>query len=337
MFGSITGGMKGGSPVNSRLWASTIGCLMVGLALGACGSTSSSGSSASKLKVGVIDFDITSVPAQREANAVSDALKAQGWEVIQEDSAGDVNSANSICQAYVTEGFNVIVSDVWSASEMSQCFTATKAANIPVFFLASALGPNVAGAISTSLTTSINQLFITAVKAASKPVILTLQFSPGLPCLQRQQVMDTMRTAAGIPASSVTRHEENANAWGTDAKAATTAWLDAHPASLGQQLFIWSCTSLAGEGAVAALKELGRTATQYTWDLTSQDVPLIENGTFSATSISNATILGQQMVGMIKRYEANPKASPEGLLATALVLTPSNMADYAAHNKIAAG
>jgi ribose transport system substrate-binding protein len=336
MFGSITGGVVAGRPAIRRLWVTAIGSVIVGLVLGACGSTSTANSKP-QLKVGVIDFDITSVPAQREANGVSTAMKAQGWNVIQEDSAGNVDSANSICQAYVTEGFNVVVADVWTASEMSQCLTATKAAKIPVFFLASALGPGVAGAISTSLTQNINQLFIAAVKAASKPVILALQFSPGLPCLQRQQAMDAMRTAAGIPANIVTRHEENANAWGTDAEAATTAWLDAHPASLGDQLFIWSCTSLAAEGAVAALKELGRTATQYTWDLTSQDVPYIENGTFSATSISNTTILGQQMVGLIKRYEANPNATPEGLNATALVLTASNMAAYAAHNTIAAG
>ena len=322
-----------------RSWTTVAACLLAAATLGACGSSSSGsgGSGSTSLKVGVIDFDITSVPAQREADAVSAAMKAQGWSVTQQDSAGDVNKANSICQAFVSEGFQVIVSDVWTSSEMTQCFTATESASIPVFFLASALGPHVAGAISTSLTTNINQLFIAAVQKASNPAILALQFSPGLPCLQRQQAMDKMRTAAGIPDSAVTRHEENANAWGTDAQAATTAWLNAHPASSGDSLFIWSCTTLAGEGAVAALKELGRTATQYSWDLTSQDVPLIENGQFSATSISDTTSLGQQMVGLITRWQSNHSVAPEQLNANALVLTASNMANYAAHNKIAAG
>jgi ribose transport system substrate-binding protein len=308
--------------------------ISLGMGVGACGGSSTA---ASSLKVGVVDFDITSVPAQREATAVSQAMKSIGWTVIQQDAAGDIPSGNSICQAYVTEGFNVIVVDVFSGSEMAQCLSSAKAAKIPVFFLASSIAPGMAGNINTVLPTAINELFIAAVKKATNPQILSLQYSPAVPCLDRQQSMDQLRTAAGIPASIVTRHEFNVNAQSTDSEAATVAWLDAHPASLGQSLFIWSCTSPPAIGALAALQEAGRTAVQYTWDLTSQLVPDLENGSIAGTSISNTTVLGTQLIGMIKRYEANHNATPENLQAQALVLTQANIANYAAHNAIAAG
>jgi ABC-type sugar transport system substrate-binding protein len=315
-----------------RFWAGIASGIVAVTALGACGS-----SSTTALKVGVIDYDISVIGAQREDNAVSQAMQKIGWSVTQENGASNASSANLICQTFLSEKFQVIISDVWSTAQMTQCLTSAASTGVPVFMLASALGTGAAGAINTSVVTDVNTAFINAVKKATNPQILALEGSAGLPCLQRQQEMDKLRQAAGIPDSVVTRHELNSAALGTDAEATTTAWLEAHPVALGQSLFIWTCTTLASEGSYAALQELGRTVPMYAWDLTTADVPELESGALVETSISNTTVLGQQLVGMVQRWQKNHKATPEQLFATALVLTQSNIAHYAATNTITPG
>jgi ribose transport system substrate-binding protein len=306
---------------------------LLGLAIvtAACGGSTPSGPKA--VRVGLVAFDTTTVAAQREADASKKAMEAAGWTVSMQDPSGDASKANALCTQFVAQQVDVVVVDVFQGGQMAQCLSAASTANIPVFFIASVLAPGMAGAISTSIPTKINQIFVDYVKTLKKPKIFSLQFSPGAPCLARQKDEFAQLTTAGIALSNVQSHEVKIPGQVVDSQAATTAWLNAHPKSAGEDLVIWSCFSDAALGANAAMKQSGRSAPSYTWDLTKQIVPLLKSGEIKATSISDAPKLGDQLVKMITDYRGGNK-TPQAIDATALVLDASSIDAYTAANPV---
>jgi len=309
-----------------------IGAAAVLIALAVFAGSSTAATTAG-LKIGFVGFDSTTVAAQREAVAAKSAMTKAGWDVSLQDPAGDASKANGICQQYVTQQVDAIVVDVFQGPQMAQCLTSAKSANIPVFFVASVLASGMAGAVSTSTSIPINKMFVQSLRGKKNVNILALQFSPGAPCLARQKAMDAEIKRVGLDVK-IQRHEVKIPGQVPDSQAATTAWLNAHPASAGQTLAIWSCFSDAALGATAALRQANRKVPQYTWDLTKQIVPLLKNRTIAATSISDANKLGQQLVAMINAYRAGNK-TPKQVESPALVLTRKNIAAYVAHNKVA--
>jgi len=298
----------------------------------ACGGSQSSGGTA-PYKVGFIDANATGVASHREVVAAMNAVKKDGSQTIVQDAAQDASKANTICTGYIAQKVNAVIVDVFSGAQMTQCLTAASSANIPVFGLASALAPGMAGNIDTAIAGPINQKMVDYVKTLANPRILSLQFSPGPPCLARQQEEFKELQAAGISLNNVQSHEVKIPGQVEDSQATTAAWLAAHPKSANQDLVIWGCFSDTALGALAALNQSGRSAPIYTWDLTSQLVPLLKNGTVKATSISDADKMGQQLAAMIKAYRGG-NTTAQNVEADALVLDASNIDAYVASNPV---
>ena len=331
MFRLISRGFQPTARTTSRLLAGGVSTVLL-LAAAACGGgTTTPG--ATSFKVGLVAFDTTTVAAQREADASKKAMEAAGWTVTQQDPSGDASKANALCTQFIAQKVNVVVVDVFQGAQMAQCLSSASSANIPVFFIASVLSPGMAGDISTSIPGPVNQLFVTYVKTLKNPKILSLQYSPGAPCLARQKEEFVELTAAGISLNTVQSHEVKIPGQVVDSQAATTAWLNAHPTSAGQDLVIWSCFSDASLGAIAALNQANRTVPNYTWDLTKQIVPLLKSGSIKATSISDAPKLGDQLVSMINAYRGGDK-TPKSVDATALVLDATSIDAYTAANTV---
>jgi ABC-type sugar transport system substrate-binding protein len=312
------------------------GSLLVGLlavVVAACGGSSPGTGGTKAVRIGLVAFDTTTVAAQREADASKKAMEAAGWTVMMQDPSGDASKANALCTQFVAQKVDVVVVDVFQGGQMAQCLSSASSASIPVFFIAGVLAPGMAGAISTSIPTQINQIFVTYVKTLKNPKILSLQYSPGAPCLARQKDEFAQLTAAGVALSNVQSHEVKIPGQVVDSQAAAQAWLNAHPQSAGEDLVVWSCFSDAGLGANAAMKQAGRTVPIYTWDLTKQIVPLLKSGEIKATSISDAPKLGDQLVKMIKDYQGGNK-TPQAVDATALVLDASSIDAYVAANPV---
>jgi ribose transport system substrate-binding protein len=284
------------------------------------------------LSIGLVALDGTNVSSQREVDAAQKAMEGVGWKVSMQDPQGDQSKANSLCQQFVTRKVDAIIIDVFQGSQMAQCLSTAKGADIPVFFLAGAFDTGMAGAISTAVPAPINDVFVK--EAAGKPnlQILALQYSPGSPCLLRQQDMDKKLKAAGVDLKVVQRHEVKIPGQVTDAQAAATAWLNAHPKSSGESLYIWSCFSDAAIGALAALNQADRQVPIYTWDLTKQVVAPLKSGQIKATAISDADKMGGQLIDMIKAVKDG--GAPRGEDADALVLDSTNIDDYVAKNTV---
>jgi len=320
----------------SKLGAIVGTVLVAGLALTGCSTPAPSGDSTSgadALTIGIVSYDTTTVSAKAETDGATAAIEAEGWTALSQDPKGDPAQANSICTQYVTRQVDVIVISVFSSDQMAQCMSAASGASIPVFYLASSLETGMAGAIGTSVPGPINEAMISAVKDLPNLRILAMTLQPGAPCRAREADLDDQLEAAGL-SDKIDKHEVVVPGQVTDAQAATTAWLSAHPESAGEDLVIWSCFADPAVGAYAALQQAGRDVPIYTWDLTKPAVDPIKSGAFAAVLAIDAAGEGVQLVGLIKDFLAG--GEPQSLDAASTVLTKDNIDQYLADNPNAA-
>lgn len=313
------------SSVAVRFGGLVAGLAVVSLTLVGCGSAGSA-SSGSK-SIGLVGFDASVVASAVETDAAAKAMKDAGWNVHEQDPRGDASQANSLCTQYVSQKVNAVVVSTFDASQMAACLATARAANIPVFFLASAeLKDGMAGAISVSAEKPVNDEFAKYLANLKNPRILSLQYAAGAPCLLRANYFDKVIKEAGIPRSDIQVNQVEVPGQVTDAQNATTAWLNAHPASDGQDLVIWTCFSDPALGANAALKQANRQVPIFTWDVTPQLVNLVKSGAIHTTGINDPAGMGSKLVDMIKSYLSGKKATVEP--APFVILDKANINSY---------
>jgi ABC-type sugar transport system substrate-binding protein len=280
-----------------------------------------------KLSVGIVNLDVSSLTANSMASAVESAMKKIGWNVTNQDPKGEPAQANALCTQYVTRKVDVIIVNIFEASQMAQCLTYAKAASIPVFFLGSGIAPGVAGAISTIDPDPINDAFIARISKMQDPKVLALTYHPGAPCRVREQKLDAALAKAGLSIKP-DKHEITIPGQVTTALAATQAWLNAHPKDKGENVAIWACFSDPAYGALSAMKQTGHTGIPiYTWDLTKQAADSIKAGEMSATVWVDVDGLAQQVIRQIRDIRAGGQPREED--AAWIVVTPENIAGFA--------
>jgi ABC-type sugar transport system substrate-binding protein len=315
--------------------AAAVIALVAGGSLAACsgGSTPSGSGGADAKTIGFVNFDTTSITANSFATASQAAVEGAGWTFLVQDPKGDPAQANTICNQYVTRQVSAVVVNTFESSQMGQCMAAAKGANIPVFFIGSLYTDGMAGAISSVVPGPINDAFAKAVKDQGVQQSLELTYNPGAPCRVREEELDALNLSV-----TATKQEVTIPGQTTSAQAATQAWLNAHPADKGEKLAIWACFSDPAFGALAAIKQAGRTGENipiYTWDLTKQIVDAIKADEITATLWIDANGMGQQLVQMINDYDASGK--PVGQVEGAYeVVTADNIDAFLAANPDAA-
>jgi len=294
----------------------------------------SASAAAGPLKLGVVNFDTSTVAAQSQVDVAMEAFKAEGWDAAITDAKGDAAAANGICAQYATQKVDAIVAAVFAADQMAQCLDAAKTADIPVFFFASSFQEGTAGALSTTGAQGVNDMFVEDFAGKDGLQVLALGFTPGAPCRERKENFTETLAASGIKAT-VTDHEVKIPGQVVDAQAATQAWLTAHPAAANEPLAVWACFSDPAVGAVSAMAQTGRTGVPvYTWDLTKQAVDYIRNGQIRVTSLPDGKGMGPQIVGQIKDYMAT--GTPQALESGSVLLTKENIDQFLTENPDAA-
>ncbi|PKW25982.1 sugar ABC transporter substrate-binding protein [Phycicoccus duodecadis] len=311
--------------------ANAAGLLALGLALSvsACGagdgatSGASGSGGAAAGTAGIVEFDTTSaIDAQFVVGARS-ALEKAGWEVLSQDPKGDPGQANTICTQYVTRQVKAIVVTTFALDQMSQCMSQAKAANIPVFYIGSPLLDGMAGAVDVTSPKPINDLFVTYVKDQQVTDVLTLDYTPGTPCRIRKEYRDEQLKGTSV---KVSKHEFPIPGQVVDAQNATAAWLAAHPAGSGK-LAIWSCFTDPSAGAVAAIKQAGRSDIPiYTWDFNKTILEPLKSGEIAATLSLDGTKVGAQVAGLVKDYLSTKQA--KGVPAENTILTKDNIDQF---------
>jgi ribose transport system substrate-binding protein len=257
--------------------------------------------------VGIVDFSETSSTSHQFSVEDQKAFTAAGWTTLMEDPNGDVTKANTICQQYVTRNVSAIVLDVFTPDEMGLCLSAAKNAAIPVFGNSMSLaGSSLAGAINTFTSSELNTRFIQDATTLGITDIMEINYHAGAPCVARTQ--NVIPLLAAHPSINVTAYEVSFPNEVQLGQQYATAWLTAHPPTPGHKLAIWACFSEPVLGALAAIKQLGRTDVipAWTWDVTQATVAPIESGQIAADLWLDPVGMATQMMSLINGYEASP-------------------------------
>lgn len=306
------------------------GIAIVGVLLGtaACSSSGTAGSATSKT-AGIVAFDSTSQIDSLFVSGAVTSLKAKGYSVSSQDPSGDSGKANSICTQFVTQKVSVLVVTTFALNQMATCMSEAKQAKIPVFYIGSPLLAGMAGSVDVTSPKPINDLFAKYLKSNNITNVLALDYSPGTPCRVRAAYRTTL--LAELPKVQVTKHEFTIPGQVVDAQNATAAWLQAHPAGSGK-FAIWACFTDPTAGAVAAIKQAGRTDSIpiFTWDFNKEIEVPVQSGQVAATLSLNGNAVGAQIASVIANYEKTKK--PEGVAAANTILTKSNIASYITAN-----
>jgi ABC-type sugar transport system substrate-binding protein len=120
----------------------------------------------------------------------------------------------------------------------------------------------------------------------------TVLLSPGIPCRERADAFDAaVKANSGLKA---TTREISIPGAAESAQAATSAWLSANASAKG--LFaIFNCYDDDAMGAIAALKQNGRTDVQvYSFNATAPAVQAVKDGTMTATLGVDVTSAGKE-------------------------------------------
>lgn len=260
-------------------------------------------------------------------NSTNKAFTDAGWQVLTQDPKGDLGQANTICANYVTRKVTALIVTTYAIDQMAQCMSQAKAANIPVFFLASPLNPGMAGAVDGVAPEPINDVFIQYLKDNKVTNILALDFTPGTPCRLRAEYRDKAIKDAGLDIK-VDSHQFPIPGQVVDSQNATAAWLAAHPEGSGK-FAIWSCFADSTAGAIAGIQQAGRTADVlpvFTWDYNLSILPDIRSGAVAADLWLDFDAYGAQMLTLVNNYLVDGK--PASVPAANIILTKANIDQF---------
>ena len=285
-----------------------------------------------KVTIGFVNFDGAAITANSFATAIVVAAPKIGWEVINQDPKGDLGRANAICTQFVTRKVDVIVVNVYEATQMAQCSAYAGNASIPVFFLGNSLTKGMAGAISVTVPRPINDAFFAYAAGVKDLKVLALTYNPGAPCRLREKDFDAGLAKSGST-MQVQKQEITVPGQVTSALAATQAWLNGHPANRKENLAIWACFADPGFGALSALKQAGRSGIPiYAWDMTGQIVDALRAGEMTATLWLDSDGIAQQLISQIKDHaDGKPPREDE---AASVVVTGANLDGFLAAHPI---
>ncbi|MHB8890633.1 MAG: sugar ABC transporter substrate-binding protein [Candidatus Limnocylindrales bacterium] len=280
--------------------------------------------------VGVVGFDTTSYMDKTFAESTAAYLQSAGFEVLSQDPKGDLGQANTICAQYVTRQVDAIVVTTFALDQMAQCMAQTKAANIPVVFIASPLVEGMAGAVDVTAPPPINDVFVKYLKDNGITDTLALDYSPGTPCRMRAAYREDLLASSGLSVKE-TKFEFHIPGQVVESQNATAAWLAAHPEGSGK-FAIWSCFADSASGAGAALNQVGRTdAPIFTWDLTKAIVPAVQSGQIAADLFLDAKKVGEQAGQLVEGY-LNGDTTPKGVAAANVILNKDNIDQFLKDN-----
>jgi len=306
--------------------------VVASLALAGCSSSPNASSSPTSSTggdkvLGLVAFDMTSAADAAFDNSTNKAFTGAGWKVLTQDPKGDSGQANTICAQYVTRKVTALVVTTFAGDQMAQCMSQAKAAQIPVFFLASPLLPGMAGAVDGVAPEPINDAFIKYLKDNKVTNILTLDYTPGTPCRVRAEYRDKLIKDSGLNIK-VESHQFPIPGQVVDSQNATAAWLAGHPKGSGT-FAIWSCFADSTAGALAGIQQAGRTTDVmpiFTWDYSPSILGAIRSGAVAADLWIDFNAEGGQLLTLVNDNLAGGK--PTGVNAANIILTSQNIKQF---------
>jgi ribose transport system substrate-binding protein len=237
----------------------TLGALLlavIGMAGCDSGTGAGSGGSGGQKTLGIVALVATDALNAAVIDGATKAAQDAGWRVTVTDTQGSPDKANAAMTAFsTTQKVDAILVSAFSSSAIGAGLASARAASVPVVSWG---GELIDGITATTSAQKVGEDSVNAMidDFGTKGDVLALTYHTGVLCLYRGMAFE--EAMAGHPDIRVTSNEVAIPGQVEDGTAFTSAWLASHPKGSGP-LAIWGAWDEPGMGAVAALKQAGRT------------------------------------------------------------------------------
>lgn len=261
----------------------------------------------------------------------TEAAKAAGWDVKVIDTQASADQANAAMNTFAVQGVDAIFVLAFASSSIGSGLDAARRADIPVATWGGELVPGIV------VTTSGGQVGEDSVKYLLEKVgdqadILALTFHPGKLCIDRGVAFD--EGVKGKTGLDITYNEIQVPGQVQNGNALAQAWLTSHPEGGERKLGIWSCWDEPMTGAVAALRQAGRTdVVTMSINGSPQALQLVKDGDMTATVWQPAYEEGKQVFQAILDAEAAGEAwTPKVITIPGVVVSADNVEQFMAEH-----
>jgi ribose transport system substrate-binding protein len=223
--------------------------------LSAC-SAGTTGGEAGQKTLGIVALVATDALNAAVIRGATDLAEENGWRVVVTDTQGSPDKANAAMTTFsTTQKTDAILVSAFASSSIGAGLASAKSAGVPVVSWG---GELVDGIIATTSARKVGEDSVAAMldDFGTTGEVLALTYHTGVLCLYRGMAFDdALATEKGI---TVTANEVAIPGQVEDGTNFTAAWLASRPAGAGNYA-IWGAWDEPGMGAVAALKQAGRT------------------------------------------------------------------------------
>ena len=245
----------------------------------------------------------------------TEAAKAAGWDVKVIDTQASADKANAAMNTFAVEHVDAIFVLAFASSSIGSGLDAARQAHIPVATWGGELAPGIV------VTTSGRQVGDDSVKYLLSKVgdsadILALTFHPGKLCIDRGVAFEEGvkgKSDIHVTYSEITvpGQVQNGNA-------------------LTQKLGIWSCWDEPTTGAVAALRQAGRTdVVTSSINGSPQALQMVKDGDMTATTWQPAYEEGKQVFqAILDSMAAGDAWTPKVITIPGVVVSSENVDQF---------
>jgi ribose transport system substrate-binding protein len=247
------------------------------------------------LSIGIVTFSTSDIHTNQMVDTMTAEAKSKGWTVETLNANGDPSQAIAEIKQLVTKKVDAIIVTVFDSTGLAAGLRAAAEAEIPVLTAGGGMALGISLAASTGAAQPLVDLMLKNLGGSG--TVLDLSYHSGIPCRERADVFDAaVKEHPGIKA---TTHEITVPGAAEASRSATSAWLSANANAKGP-FAIFNCYDDDAMGAIAALKQNGRTDVQvYSFNATAPAVQAVKDGTMTATLGVDLTSAGKLLVDQI--------------------------------------
>jgi ABC-type sugar transport system substrate-binding protein len=258
-------------------------------------------------------------------DTMTEAATSKGWTVEALNANGDPSQAITSIKQLVTKKVDAIIVTVFDSTGLAAGLQAAGDANIPVLSAGGGMAPGIALSASTGAAQPLVDLMLKNTGGAG--TVLDLSYHPGIPCRERADAFDA--AVAANPGLKASTHEITIPGAAESSQAATNAWLSANADAKGP-FAIFNCYDDNAMGAIAALKQNGRTDVQvYSFNATAPAVQAVKDGTMTATLGVDLTSAGKMLVDQIPDILAAGSGwQPKSFIPGYTLVTKDNVDEF---------
>jgi len=327
------GNTRTGGPRRRFRWLSVAALALAVGFLAACTTTATpAGPAEKKVVLGIVGFSAADATLNKTAEEVVRQAKALGWDTDYQaaNPAGDAASANSLMQVMIQKGATMILTLAFDTDTLSTGLAAAKAADVDVLAMsAGKLTDGVVWASNVGYVPDMGAKIKEDFADSTKVEVLNLTYLLATPGQGRNNLIQDV--ALEDPKFSLTDKEVPIPGAVQGGRDFTAAWLAANPPKDGVDLAIYAVFDQPAEGAVAALKQAGRTDVRiYSYDATPAGLALVKDGYIVADIQNGRAAQASQAIDALQRVLAGELTldAPELVPAAFYIVTSENVEQY---------